>query len=167
MAYFRCGGGGGAKVYLDGKEVNENMSLVTNYMDIKVSTLPYSFGHGSAVVLNNEIHILGSSSTNYKTKHYKWNGSSWTSESTLPYGFYNGSVVVLNNEIHILGSASTYEERKHYKWNGSSWTRVSTLPWDFGYGSAVVLNNENHILGGYGSLTNHYIINMKIYKEVV
>ena len=105
MAYFRCsgGGGGGAKVYLDGKEVNENMSLVTNYMDIKVSTLPYSFGHGSAVVLNNEIHILGSSSTNYKTKHYKWNGSSWKSVSTLPYSFYYGSAVVLNNEIHILG----------------------------------------------------------------
>ena len=85
MAYFRCGGGssGGAKVYLDGKEVNENMSLVTNYMDIKVSTLPYSFGHGSAVVLNNEIHILGSASTYEERKHYKWNGSSWKRVSTL------------------------------------------------------------------------------------
>ena len=36
-------------------------------------------------------------------KHYKWNGTEWTSVSTLPYSFFSGSVVVYNNEIHILG----------------------------------------------------------------
>ena len=70
-----------------------------------VSTLPYSFYIGSAVVYNNEIHILGGDN-NY-TKHYKWDGTSWTSVSTLPYNFYNGSAVVYNNEIHILGSSSS------------------------------------------------------------
>ena len=106
MAYFRCGGGssGGAKVYLDGKEVNENMSLVTNYLDIEVSELPYRFHYASAVVRYNQIHILGGYvSPNDRVAHYKWNGSSWTSVSTLPYNFNYGSAVVLNNEIHILG----------------------------------------------------------------
>ena len=62
------------------------------------------------MVLNNEIHILGGYNGN--TKHYKYDGSTWTSVSTLPYGFRHGSAVVLNNEIHILGG---YDSRtKHY-----------------------------------------------------
>ena len=115
---------------------------------VSVSTLPYDFCNGSAVVLNGEIHILGGySSGNYK-KHYKYNGSSWEEVSTLPYNFCYGSAVVWNNEIHILGgsdSSSTYTQ--HYKYNGSSWSSVSTLPYGFFRGSAVVLNNEIHILG--------------------
>ena len=113
-----------------------------------VSTLPYNFHNGSAVVLNGEIHILGggANSTSYK-KHYKWDGNSWTSVSTLPYDFHYGSAVVLNGEIHILGSDLSGTYTKHYKFDGSSWTSVSTLPYDFYRGSAVVLNNEIHILG--------------------
>lgn len=113
-----------------------------------VSTLPYSFFGGCAVVLNGEIHILGSNESSCYTKHYKWNGTSWVSVSTLPYNFRFGSAVVLDGEIHILGSAdnaSTY--KYHYKWNGSSWASVSTLPVYLYYGSAVVLNGEIHILG--------------------
>ena len=125
-----------------------------------VSTLPYSFLNGSAVVLNGEIHILGSSSdsTSHKS-HYKWDGTSWTSVSTLPYNFYQGSAVVLNGEIHILGSHATGVGLNHYKWDGTSWTSVSTLPYNFYQGSAVVLNNEIHILGSsYGGSVykNHY-----------
>ena len=121
-----------------------------------VSTLPYKFYGGSAVILNGEIHILGGA--NSTTKHYKWDGTNWTSVSTLPYEFSFGAAVVLNGEIHIFGSnySSSYY-KYHYKWNGSSWISVSTLPYDFGLGSAVVFNGEIHILGGsnnYG--TNHY-----------
>ena len=123
-----------------------------------VSTLPYSFYGGSAVMLNGEIHILGGA--NSTTNHYKWDGTNWTSVSTLPYNFVNGSAVVLNGEIHILGSNySTSYYKYHYKWNGSSWISVSTLPYDFYNGAAVVLNNEIHILGGSSNgsyRTNHY-----------
>ena len=126
------------------KEINES-----------VSTLPYNFLNGSAVVLNGEIHILGTYGISaYYNAHYKWDGSSWTSVSTLPYNFFSGSAVVLNGEIHILGgsyNSSTY--RKHYKFDGSSWTIVSTLPYNFYRGSVVVLNNEIHILGTYGIST--------------
>ena len=116
-------------------------------------------------MLNNEIHILGSGigSSNY-IKHYKWNGSTWTSVSTLPYNFYDGSAVVLNNEIHILGSGSgSGTALDHYKWNGSTWTSVSTLPYNFYQGSAVILNNEIHILGGSNHDTEHY----KIPKSII
>lgn len=117
------------------KEINES-----------VSTLPYDFYNGCAVVLNGEIHILGTDKSSNYRKHYKWNGSSWTSVSTLPYDFYYGSAVVLNGEIHILG-ANTYPYTQHYKWDGSSWSSVSTLPYNFYNGCAVVLNGEIHILG--------------------
>ena len=119
-----------------------------------VSTLPYRFYYGSAVVLNGEIHILGSGSSGDETKHYKWDGSSWTSVSTLPFSFADGQAVVYNNEIHILGGANA--GTSHYKWDGSTWTSVSTLPYDFSRGSAVIYNNEIHILGGNIYNKNHY-----------
>lgn len=121
---------------------------------VSVSTLPYYFHNGSAVVLNNEIHILGSSSSGTYTKHYKYDGTSWKSVSTLPYNFYDGSAVVLNNEIHILGSYDSSNHTKHYKFNGSSWINVSTLPFEFSNGFAVVLNGEIH--GACG--LKHYIV---------
>ena len=113
---------------------------------------------------NNEIHILVSGNSSHYTKHYKWNGSSWTSVSTLPYNFYYGSAAVLNNEIHILGGNGG--GTTHYKWNDSSWISASTLPYSFYDGSLVILHNEIHILGCTSSSTKHYIIQGKYYKEV-
>ena len=144
---------------------------------VSVSTLPYYFHNGSAVVLNNEIHILGSSDDSTYTKHYKYNGTSWESVSTLPYYFYEGSAVVLNNEIHILGSgysnsSGTHSYAKyHYKYDGTSWKSVSTLPYTFYRGSAVVLNNEIHIIGGtigpgYDTTRKHYKFNGSSWTEV-
>ena len=131
------------EIWRELKELNES-----------AGALPYDFYNGSAVVLNGEIHILGG---NYEpTKHYKWDGSSWTSVSTLPYNFYQGSAVVLNGEIHIFGGYATGVGLNHYKWDGTSWTSVSTLPYAFHVGGTVVLNNEIHILGGNGNTTKHY-----------
>ena len=122
--------------------------------NINVSTLPYDFSQSSAVVLNGEIHILGSASnTRY---HYKFDGTSWSNVSTLPYDFYYGSAIVYNNEIHIMGSGYSSYTKYHYKWDGTSWSNVSTLPYDFYYGSAVVLNNEIHIMGGSSNTRKHY-----------
>ena len=113
--------------------------------------LPYAFTDGGAVILNNEIHILGSAN-----KHYKYQNNQWTSVSTLPYSFSNGSAVVLNDEIHILGGSTN--GTKHYKYSNGEWISVSTLPYVFYYGSAVVLNGEIHILGSIdsNSYTKHY-----------
>ena len=135
---------------------------------VSVSTLPYNFSTGSAVVLNDEIHILGSSgggSTGF-TNHYKFNGTSWESVSTLPYNFSTGSAVVLNNEIHILGSiyydSGYLYAKKYYKFDGSSWIDAHALPYEFHSGSAVVLNDAVHILGGGSSSynTNHYLVGL-------
>ena len=123
----------------------------------KVSTLPYNFYLGSAVVLNNEIHLLGSNYRGNEYKHYKWTGSEWVNMSTLPYPFCYGAAVVLNNEIHTLGGHySAGDVRYHYKCDGKAWVKVSTLPYDFYNGSAVVLNNEIHLLGGKDAYTSHY-----------
>ena len=104
---------------IDGEIQNRDIKLITDGGEwTSVSTLPYSFYDSSAVVYNNEIHILGSynsssynSSSDY-TNHYKYDGSTWTNVSTLPYDFYCGSPVVLNNEIHILGGYDS--NTKHY-----------------------------------------------------
>ena len=138
--------------------IDVSKSVIDNSGWENMSRLPYQFYAGSAVVYNNEIHILGSGISSYYKAHYKYNGSSWTSVSTLPYNFEYASAIVYNNEIHILGSYNSSYYTAHYKFNGSSWTSVSTLPYNFYYGSAVVYNNEIHILGSYNSSyrTAHY-----------
>ena len=116
-----------------GEKINryyDNYALLPN----DNPALPYSFYNGSAVVYDNELHILGGSDS--QTSHYKLNGSKWTSVSTLPYSFYGGGAVVYNNEIHILGGDGN--KTGHYKWDASSWTSVSTLPYNFFYDGAVV-----------------------------
>ena len=131
-----------------------------------VSTLPYEFYVGCAVIYNNEIHILGSGYTNYDTNHYKFNGSNWESVSTLPYNFDIGSAIIYNNEIHILGGNSG--TKSHYKWNGSSWESVSTLPYSMRNGSTTVLNEEIHILSSYDSsyIQYHYKYNGSAWESV-
>ena len=163
------GGGNGGGVACQ-FSIKEN-SVVVNQDEV-ISTLPYDFNYGSAVVLNDEIHILGSSGSGNSKKHYKWNGTSWTSASTLPpYNFYFGSAVVLNDEIHILGGSDEYGFKSHYKWDGTSWTSVSKLPYAFVNGSAVVLNDEIHILGSDNTSSTynhvkHYKWNGKSWTSV-
>ena len=111
-----------------------------------VSTLPYSFYNGCAVVYNDEIHILGSKDSSHTRDHYKYDGTSWSKVSTLPYDFYNGCAVVYRNEIHILGGYYAPEARYHYKFDGTNWESVTTLPYVFCDGGAVVYNDEIHIL---------------------
>lgn len=115
---------------------------------VSVSTIPYYFTAGSAVVYNGEIHILDSMREPYLMNHYKWNGTTWVSVSTLPYNFYQGAAVVYNNEIHILGAGGG--NLSHHKWTGTSWVSVSTLPYPMYRGDAVVHNNSIELLGsGY------------------
>ena len=53
------GGGGGAKVFIDGVKQKKDFNFKTYHVDLSISTLPYDFYNGCAVVFNNEIHILG------------------------------------------------------------------------------------------------------------
>ena len=122
-----------------------------------VSTLPYNFYQGSAVVYNDELHILGSGATPY-TQHYKWNGSAWESVSTLPYSLLGYErAVVYNDELHIIGSdnSANNDYRKHYKWDGISWSSVSTTPYTLTYVSAITYDGCIHLLGGYATTSEY------------
>ena len=138
---------------------------------IESMSIPYSFNGGEAVVLNGEIHTMGSVLGQARF-HYKWNGSTWEKVSTLPYDFSYGSAVVLNGVIHILGGEKG--DTSHYVWDTSSWVSrwksVSTLPYTFTLGCAVVLNNEIHILGTSSNASDyaksHYKWNGSTWEKV-
>lgn len=158
-----------AQACLDGTATEKYAIGAFKMLDIGEVSLPYEFNHGSAVLYNGEIHILSSVVSEYRTSHYKWDGTKWVEVSTLPYEFYYGSAVVFNGEIHILGgSGSSSGKKKHYKWNGSEWVSVSTLPYMFRNGVAVVYNNEIHIMGSEESsyYTSHYKWNGSSWSEV-
>ena len=65
-------GGGEELVSIDDNIVQEVMNLTSISQEgwESVDTLPYNFYQGSAVVYNNEIHILGSGNSSNYTKHY-------------------------------------------------------------------------------------------------
>ena len=112
------------------------------------------------IVWNDAIHILGGIvSSENRTKHYKYNGSSWERVSTLPYELQNNDIVILNNEIHIF-CGEKINSIFHYKYDGSSWIKLSSFGnRQFYYGEAAVINKNIHIFGGDG-ITNksHYIV---------
>lgn len=113
----------------------------------QVSMLPWT-DCASAVVLNGEIHALGSISQSPYTFHYKWDGNTWTQVSTLPYQLVNNRhAVVLNDEIYIADGGQN-SHNAFYKWDGKTWTRLTNVPYVFMAGGMVVLDDEIHVIGG-------------------
>lgn len=93
----------------------------------KLSAIPYNFNGGSAVVYDDKINLLGSSSSGVEDYHYTWcPEDGWKVKSNLPEKFSNGSAVVLNNEIHIIGGTKMNSEPyNHYKLVDARWEVVS------------------------------------------
>ena len=132
------------------------------------TSFTYDIEFASTVMYNDEIYIVGGSSSDnssvvgktlrkFTIKNvFGFSNAKWISASTLPYDFYYGSTVVVKDEIHILGGGPSSNRTYHYKWNGKEWTEVSTLPYTFYYSSAVVLNDEIHILGSYDDTYSQY-----------
>ena len=92
MAFFRCIGGGGNTITIDGQGYDGDLDLLSKKVDnVEMDMQPYSFGGGSAVVLDGEIHILGGNGN--ASAHYKYSNGVWVSVSTLPYTFYYGMLL--------------------------------------------------------------------------
>ena len=122
-------------------------SLKKKYWIQKDFGFSLNFVDSSAVMLNDEVHILGGA--RHATLHLKYSNGEWIEVDALPYPFgEGGSAVILNDEIHILGGQGYGE--KHYKYSNGSWVEVSTLPYEFINGSAVVCDDIIYILGGTG-----------------
>lgn len=122
---------------------------------VTVSTLPYyPINWASAIVFNDEIHILGgdgnTSNKNY-TKHYKFNGNSWVSVSTLPVNLTKGVAFILNDTLHIAFGTNIYAYTNN-RWNKVT-AMTENIPLSIFANAAVVINNELHIFGGEASLS--------------
>ena len=134
---------------------NEKEKIVS-YLSITDMVLPYDFIGLTAVMYNNQIHVIGgnNASSSNATYHIKWNGTEWVSASTVPIAFVDGRAVVFNDEIHLFSGAY------HYAFNGTSWSE-KTLPSgvDSTGSSPVVYGNQLHLLGGSSNLTAHYKYN--------
>ena len=113
-----------------------------------VGELPYPYYRSCAVEYNGEIHMMGSSTSDYRKCHYKWNKDiGWIQLGELPYEVVYTSAIVYENEIHLIGGS--VNPRNHYKWNGDEWIQLPDLQYDFREGNAVIYNNEIYILNSY------------------
>lgn len=118
---------------------------------VKASTLPTGFTSSHAwsyndvvVVYNNEIHIIYFNNS----KHYKWDGASWTQIDTIPLKRVYMRGCVYNDCIHVvMGGSDDDINRRHYKWNDADgWTEVGLSPFNL-TSSLFVYNNKLCMFG--------------------
>lgn len=118
---------------------------------VSVSTLPYTFSNGAAIVINDEIHIFGgAASTTIDRYHYKWNGSTWTKVSTLAYHFRDGIVTCkynpIDNQYYIYLFGTTYNTTQDkYCYLGVmtqagavTWIKIADIPYKCSIQNAIV-----------------------------
>lgn len=126
------------------------------YLSITDMTLPYDFVGLTAVVYNNEIHVIGgnNAATGNISYHLKWDGTQWVAVSTLPVAFVDGRAIVFDNEIHLFNGIT------HYAFDGSAWVEKA-MPSDMDAtgASVVVFQDRMHFLGGANNLKAHYMYN--------
>lgn len=159
MNYFRCGGGSGATVIIDGVEQDTDLKLVTKSVDYIVSNLPINVATGDAVILNNKIYIAKG------TGFWMYDSTKWSSLSSLPFSFAyeKGKLIVLNNEIHLFGS----DDKLHYKYNGTNWIKVGTIPFvTITSYPAVVFNGEIHTFFFNNWIDEHWKYNGTSWTKV-
>jgi len=123
-----------------------------------VSEIPYrrfGFFKGSAVVYNNEIHIIGGESLNtnyypYPYYHYKFDGTSWTNLGYLPIMFSSSSAITYNGYIYMFYGTSCY------RYDNSSWSYYGSIP-DM-YPASAVFDGDGmiHLLSTSSSGTHYY-----------
>lgn len=121
--------------------------------------IPYNTYGGSAVVYNNEIHVIGGN--NYSKNHYKWDGNSWDLVTTMTLGRYAVVSIVYNNKIYLLGRGARDNGnviQSCQVFNGESWQSVEQqCPISPSFG--IVYNNEIHVFVN-NSTNNHYKMNI-------
>lgn len=130
-----------------------------NTWDTDTPSLSYNFVLGSAVVLGDDIHLLGSfedydgTYIGYKIHYILHEGGYWLEGDELPIEYYGGSAFVYNNEIHVLGGGDYHIKYDNYN---SAWKKVSDLPYNIYYPATVIHDDKVFIFGGYGQTYEYY-----------
>lgn len=134
-------------MFIGVNNVAKEVSVIPKWKEI--STLPYSFRGGSAVVIGDNIHIMGGTGNNYY-KHYTYNKilKQWVQQSDLPMSLRSGSAVAIGNSIHIFGSSATSSDgsKDYYYTNEETgeWIRGTDLSASYYGGAAVSYKFNNH-----------------------
>lgn len=158
-------------MFIGVNNVAKEVSVIPKWKE--VSTLPYSFRGGSAVVIDDNIHIMGGTGTDAYYKHYTYNkiDKQWIQQSDLPMPLRSGSAVTIGNSIHIFGSSATSSSgsTNYYYINEETgeWTKGTNITSYYG-GAAVSykFNNHNYI-AVFGNASNSSSTNSRfIYKRI-
>ena len=142
----------------------------------EVSKIPYSFNNGTAIVMNDEIHLLGGDhSSSTKKVHYIWNGSGWRKGSSLKLpivGKHMAYITICTDKsddlnygkdiLHIISYDTKKKVTKRWvlfqKRNKKgkivdTWEQEDNVGSGLDVGSIKTIGNQVHVLAD----TGHYI----------
>ena len=133
------------------KIITEETTIEEGYT--QNADIPYNFYNGSAVAIDNDIYLLGSS--NYK---YDITTDTYTKNKDIPYIFTEGSAVSIDNDIYLLGSGIGRYSNYNYKYDTTTdtYSKMRDIPYYFCYNEAGVVGNDIYLLGSYNSNYSKY-----------
>lgn len=100
--------------------------------DVNCPKFSWNNWRNSAVVYNDEIHILARETSYESMDHYKFDGTNWISVSTVPSDIkYYHTLACANNILYLFGNtrnSGSTGDAKLYKYN-NGWELISTPEW--------------------------------------
>ena len=155
-AYFN------SKITVDTSEVSKNNTkLLTGYEKEynRNADTPYKFYAGTLINVGNLLHMFGTSTSGYETKHYIYNTDTDTYAfiDTIPIQWYGGigCYCEIDNCIYLFGSGYGPSTRKlAYKYNieNKTYTKLTDMPYQSPY-ACTIYNTDVYIFGFDGNKT--------------
>lgn len=137
------------------KVLINNEPIEAQRIDITNIKLPRKFKSVSALIFENELHILGD------IYHYKFDGDKWIEVSTIPYPIkYDTACIWFTDQIYILVDDINY--RNTYVWDGTEWVRKDSTLVDACHVIYCHLNGSGNL---YAVGKNNSSTNFNFYKN--
>ena len=168
-------------IWLQGNYEVENIIADTNIFSAGeynasktggLTAIPYNHISGSSASVGTDIYLIGSSTSNYLDKIYKYDTlkNTFTKMSATVHTATDCASVAIGTDIYVFGSSNTsyYKNAKKYDTLTNTVTSIANIPTNFKGGCAVSIGTNIYLIGGdastayrkyayrYNTLTNTY-----------
>ena len=169
-------------IWLKGNYEVENIIADTNIFtageynaskSVELSAIPYKHTLGSASSVGTDIYLIGSSTSSYTDKIYKYDtvNNTFTKMSATIYPAPSNASIAVGTDIYIFGSSNSSYYKQAYKYDTltNTTTTIASIPTNFYGGCLENIGRDIYIFGGdastayrkyayrYNTVSNTYI----------
>lgn len=120
-----------------------------------LSSIPYNHIYGSASSVGTDIYLIGTSTSNYQNKIYKYDtiNNTFTQKSATVHSAGCNASAVVGTNIYVFGSnnSSYYKSAKKYDSINDTISSLTSIPTNFYSGNAEAVGKDIFLFGGDAS----------------